>query len=414
MAGCTSLPIAIIGIGCRLPGGVSDTEALWDLLAKGTNTWSPVPLERFNEDAFYHPDPKNNGTTNHRGGHFLNQDDKIAAFDPGFFGMSAAEAHATDPQQRLLLELSYEAFENAGIPIEQIQGSDTAVYAAMFTRDYDRNIYKDPIEIPKYHTTGCGEAILANRISYFFHLKGPSMTLDTGCSGSMVALHQACQSLQTGESSAALACGVSLILNPDHMIGMSNLYMLNDNGRSYPFDSRGAGYGRGEGVTAVVLKRLDDALDAGDSIRAVIRNTSINHDGKTNGITLPSSQAQEALQKKAYQQASLDPCAVQYVEAHGTGTAAGDLAELQGIAQSFCKNRSPSNPLYVGSIKSNIGHLESASGLAGLIKTVLMLERGFLLPNADYQELKSELTLDKWKMRVSNLWNSLPPDFDML
>lgn len=402
MTESTPIPIAIIGIGCRLPGDVCDTEGLWDLLAEGRNTWSPVPPARFNGDAFYHPNPENNGTTNHRGGHFLSQGNDFAAFDAGFFGMSAAEVQATDPQQRLLLEVSYEAFENAGIPDEQIRGSDTAVYAAMFTRDYDRNIYKDPMEIPKYHTTGCGEAILSNRISYFFNLKGPSMTLDTGCSGSIVALHQACQSLRTGESNAALACGVSLILNPDHMIGMSNLYMLNDNGRSYPFDARGAGYGRGEGVTAVVLKRLDDALEAGDNIRAVIRNTSVNHDGKTNGITLPSCEAQEALQRKSYHQAGLDPCAVQYMEAHGTGTAAGDVAELQGIAQAFSKNRVSSNPIFVGSIKSNLGHLESSSGLAGLIKSVLMLERGYILPNADFQKPKPELKLEKWKMRVSN------------
>ena len=408
MAESSPTSIAIVGMSCRLPGDVCDTEGLWDLLAKGKNTWSPVPPERFNGEAFYHPNPGNNGTTNHRGGHFLSKENNLAAFDAGFFGMSAAEVQATDPQQRLLLELSYEAFENAGIPVEQIRGSDTAVYAAMFTRDYDRNIYKDPSAIPKYHTTGCGEAILSNRISYVWDLKGPSMTLDTGCSGSMVALHQACQSLRVGESSAALACGVSLILNPDHMIGMSNLYMLNDNGRSYPFDARGAGYGRGEGATAVVLKRLDDALEAGDSIRAVIRNTSVNHDGKTNGITLPNCKAQEELQRRSYQQAGLDPCAVQYMEAHGTGTAAGDVAELQGIAQAFGKNRASSNPIYVGSIKSNIGHLESSSGLAGLIKTVLMLERGYILPNADFEEPKLELKLDQWKIRIPQKLEPLP------
>lgn len=407
MTESTPIQIAIVGIGCRLPGDVCDTESLWVLLAEGRNTWSPVPPERFNGEAFFHPNPENSGTTNHQGGHFLSQANNLAAFDAGFFAMSAAEAQATDPQQRLLLEVSYEAFENAGIPVEQIRGSDTAVYVAMFTRDYDRNIYKDPIRIPKYHTTGCGDAILSNRISYVFDLKGPSMTIDTGCSGSMVALHLACQSLRTGESSAALACGVSLMLNPDQMIGMSNLHMLNDNGRSYPFDARGTGYGRGEGVTAIVLKRLDDALEAGDNIRAVIRNTSINQDGKTNGITLPSCKAQESLQRRTYQQASLIPCAVQYVEAHGTGTTAGDLVELQGIAQAFGENRAPSNPIYVGSIKSNIGHLESSSGLAGLIKTVLMLERGFILPNADFQKPKSELKLENWNIRVSNHCNSL-------
>ncbi len=215
------VPIAIIGIGCRLPGNVTDTETLWDLLVEGRNCWAPVPTERYNEAAFYHPKSSNNGTTNHRGGHFLSQD--IAAFDAAFFGISPLEAQAMDPQQRLLLEVSYEAFENAGIPIEKVYDSNTAVYVAMFTRDYDRNIYKDTSNVPKYHVTGTGEAIISNRISYTFNLKGPSMTLDTGCSGSIVALHQACQSLRTGESNMALASGVSLMINPDHMIGMSNL-----------------------------------------------------------------------------------------------------------------------------------------------------------------------------------------------
>lgn len=217
----TSIPIAIIGIGCRLPAGVTNTKKLWELLVEGRNVWSAVPMDRYNETAFYHPNPDNKGTTNHRGGHFISQD--VAAFDAGFFNISPIEAQAMDPQQRLLLETTYEAFENAGIPIEKVRGSNTAVYTAIFTRDYDRNIYKDPSDIPKYHVTGSGEAIVSNRISYTFDLKGPSMTLDTGCSGGMVALHQACQSLRTGESSMALASGVNLILNPDHMFGMSNL-----------------------------------------------------------------------------------------------------------------------------------------------------------------------------------------------
>lgn len=402
MADPTQTLIAIIGIGCRLPGDVGDTDSLWDLLVEGRNTWSPVPPERFNGAAFYHPNPENDGTTNHCGGHFLSEDKDVAAFDARFFGMSAAEAQATDPQQRLLLEVSYEAFENAGISMEHMEGSDTAVYTAMFTRDYDRNIYKDTSDIPRYQTTGCGEAIMSSRISYCFNLNGPSMTIDTGCSGSMVALHLACQSLRTGESSAALACGVSLILSPDQMIGMSNMHMLDDSGRSYAFDARGAGYGRGEGVTAVVLKRLDDALEAGDNVRAVIRSTAVNQDGKTKGITLPSHKVQEALQRKAYRLAGLDPCTVQYIEAHGTGTTAGDLAELQGIAQVFGKDRAPEDSICVGSIKSNIGHLESSSGLAGLIKTVLMLERRYILPNADFQDPKPGFELGEWKIKVSD------------
>lgn len=215
------MPIAIIGIGCRLPGDVTNTEKLWELLLEGRDAWSAVPAERYNEAAFYHPNPDNDGTTNHRGGHFIRQN--IAAFDAAFFNILPVEAQGMDPQQRLLLETTYEAFENAGIPIENAQGSNTAVYTASFTRDYEGNIYKDPSDIPKYHVTGSGSAILSNRISYIFNLKGPSMTLDTGCSGSMVALHQACQSLRTGESTMALASGVNLILNPDIMFGMSNL-----------------------------------------------------------------------------------------------------------------------------------------------------------------------------------------------
>ncbi|KAL8676104.1 MAG: hypothetical protein Q9186_007343 [Xanthomendoza sp. 1 TL-2023] len=383
-------PLAIVGVGCRLPGGVHNTETLWKLLLEGQNAWSPVPKDRYNEVAFTHPSPDHTGTTNHHGGHFLHQD--IAAFDADFFNISPSEAQAMDPQQRLLLETAYEAFENAGITLDQLRGSSTAVYAATFTHDYDRNIFKDPLDIPKYHTTGCGDAILSNRISYVFDLKGPSMTLDTGCSGSMVALHQACQSLRCGESSLALACGVNLIMSPDHMIAMSNLHMLNAQGRSYSFDARGSGYGRGEGVTAVVVKRLSDAISNCDSIRAIIRNTGTNQDGKTNGITLPSHLAQEALYRSVYSSAGLDPRSIDYIEAHGTGTLAGDAAELQAIASVFGKRRDSNKPLYVGSIKSNIGHLEASSGLAGLVKSILILEKNVIPPNADFQKPKEALS----------------------
>lgn len=217
-------PIAIIGIGCRLPRDIKNPEQLWQFLAAGHTAWSDVPTDRYNETAFYHPNPENNGTTNHRGGHFLDRD--LAAFDAKFFGLSPLEAQALDPQQRLLLEVTYEALENAGISVEHARGSDTAVYVALFTHDHDRNMYKDPSDIPKFHITGSGDAIASNRISYTFDFKGPSMTLDTGCSGSLVALHQACQSLRTGESNMALASGVSLILSPDHMFAMSNLQFV--------------------------------------------------------------------------------------------------------------------------------------------------------------------------------------------
>jgi len=221
MDGSNLTPIAITGIGCRFPGNVTDLEKMWVLLAEGRSCWTEVPPDRFNDSAFYSPDPNAPGSHNHRGGHFLAKD--IAAFDAEFFRISPAEAQAMDPQQRILLETTYEAFESCGTSLDSIRGSNTAVYAAMFSRDYDRNIYKDTDNIPKYHTTGTGEAILVNRISYFFDLKGPSMTLDTGCSGSLVALHQACQSLRNRKADTAIAGGVNLILSPDYMIGMTNL-----------------------------------------------------------------------------------------------------------------------------------------------------------------------------------------------
>jgi acyl transferase domain-containing protein len=211
--------IAIIGVGCRFPGGANSPERLWKILSQGRNTWSEVPEERFNWRSFYHADPQKAGMHNHRGGHFL--DDNIAAFDGRFFGITPQECEAIDPQYRIQLEVTYEAFENAGIPLKNLRGSDTAVYVATFGNDYTGIQYKDLDNISKYHLTGTGSAMASNQISYFFDLRGPSITLDTGCSGSMVAIHQACQSLRTGESRMAVAGGVSLIITPDMMVPMS-------------------------------------------------------------------------------------------------------------------------------------------------------------------------------------------------
>lgn len=221
MSYSTENSIAIIGMSCRFPGGADDPEKLWSMLSDGRNAWSEVPSDRFNWKSFHHPNPDVNGTLNHRGGHFLEQD--ISLFDPSFFGVSSAEAHAMDPQQRLQLETTYEALENAGIPLKHIQGSDTAVYVAVFSHDYEHMMFKDVNDMAKYHMMGTGQAILSNRVSHVFDLRGPSMTIDTGCSGSMVALHHACQSLRTGESSLALVGGSNLILSPDQMIPMTAL-----------------------------------------------------------------------------------------------------------------------------------------------------------------------------------------------
>ncbi|KAL3484692.1 hypothetical protein BJX62DRAFT_243695 [Aspergillus germanicus] len=383
-------PIAIVGLSCRLPGGADTPDRLWDIISRKQQCWSPIPPSRYNEAAFHHPDPDAKSTHNARGGFFLDQD--VAAFDAPFFGIPAAEAVAMDPQQRLLLEVTYEALENAGLTIDTIRGTQTGVYVALVSRDYDRQIYKDPSAIPKHHLTGCGDATACGRISYVFDLRGPCMSLDTGCSGGMVALHLACQALRSGECDSAIVGGTNLLLGPDMTIAMSALHMINDNGRCYPFDSRGAGYGRAEGVAALVVKRLSDALRDGDSIRAVIRNSGVNQDGKTNGILLPSSDAQRDLAASLYRQAGLDPRAVAYVEAHGTGTQAGDAAEVTSIKAVFASGaRSREHPLFLGSIKANLGHSESTSGLAGVIKTVLALEKGVIPPLAELQQLKPDL-----------------------
>lgn len=321
--------------------------------------------------------------------------------------VSAQEAAGMDPQQRILLETVYEALESAGQQQHLIRGSATSVHVALFTRDYDRNIFKDTLGVPRYQITGVGDAIAANRISHAFDFTGPSVALDTGCSGGLVAVHQACNSLRLGESDMAIAAAANLILSPDHQIAMSNLHMLNDEGRSYPFDDRGSGYGRGEGVAALILKRMDKAIEDGDPIRGVILGSAINQDGRTiEGITHPSSTAQAALEKQLYKKLNMNPAAISYVEAHGTGTAAGDKVELNALAEVFCENRT--EPLYVGSIKSNIGHLECASGLAGLIKSLLILENGCIPPNADFRNPKDGLRLTERNITVPSIPVSWP------
>ncbi|PGH11972.1 hypothetical protein AJ79_04559 [Helicocarpus griseus UAMH5409] len=393
------VPIAVVGLSCRFPGGADSPVSLWRMLAEGRSAWSEVPEDRFNWRSFLHPDTEKQGAHNHRGGHFLGQD--IAAFDANFFNIPIAEVEAIDPQQRIQLEVAYEALENAGIPIDRVRGTNTAVYTAVFSQDYAQMQFKDLDDLPKYHMTGTGMAILSNRISYVFDLKGPSMTVDTGCSGGLVAIHQGCQSLRSGECQMALAGGVNLILSPDLMIPMSLMHILNDDGKCYSFDTRGSGYGRGEGAAMIVLKRLDDAITDGDNIRAVIRNTGVNHDGNTQGITMPNSDAQRRLIQSVYRQASLDPSDTTYIEAHGTGTTVGDDAEIAAIQSVFGRGEgSRAHPLYVGSIKPNIGHLESASGIAGFIKAVLMLEEGMIPSNLNLQNMKENLNLKKFGISI--------------
>ncbi|KAL2824973.1 ketoacyl-synt-domain-containing protein [Aspergillus pseudoustus] len=393
-------PIAVTGLSFRLPGDANDIDGLWKLLESGESAWRPVPQDRYNGEAFYHPNADDpNGTSNHPGGHFITPD--IRNFDHAFFQISKAQAAAMDPQQRMLLELTYEALESSGISREAVVGSATSVFATLFPMDYDRHLYKDPLDLPVYYGTGVEKALLSNRISHALDLRGPSLTLDTACSGGLVALHLACQSLRSGECDTAIVAASNLILGPDHSIGLSNLHLLSGTGRCYPFDDRGDGYGRGEGVVVLVLKRVESALADRTPIRAVIRNTAVNQDGLTpKSITYPNGQAQADLARKVYAQAGLRPEDVAYVEAHGTGTRAGDKEELGAIAEVFAgSSSSPTGgnravPLYVGSIKGALGHTESAAGLASLVKALVMLDRELIPPVAGFANPKPGLPLE--------------------
>lgn len=304
-----------------------------------------------------------------------------------------------DPQQRLMLEVAYEAFENAGITMDTLWGSNTGVYVGQWTSDYHEIATRDIERPPLYLVTGTGPAITSNRVSYVFNLRGPSFTMDTGCSSSLVALHQAVLSLRNRETTQCFVGGVNLLLDPQRFHYQSRLKMFSKDGRSFPFDARANGYGRGEGVTGVVLKPLSAALRDGDPVRAVIRNSVLNQDGRTPGISVPSAVAQKEAIIRAYRQAKLDLYA-DYVEAHGTGTKVGDPIETSAIAAALTQRRSPSRPLPIGSIKGNIGHTESAAGLAGLIKSILMLENGMIPPQVNYETTNPDIPLEEWNLRV--------------
>ncbi|KAH7141842.1 beta-ketoacyl synthase domain-containing protein [Dactylonectria macrodidyma] len=397
--------IAVIGMACRLPGGADSPENLWSLLAEGRDGRKEVPKDRWDWKSFYSKNPDAKDTTNFSHAYFLDED--VSAFDAGFFNIPGVEAETIDPQQRILLEVTYEALENAGLPIESMRGSDTSVHMAMFARDYDRMGYRDMAQVDMNHIIGSGEAILANRISYVLDLKGSSNTLDTGCSGGLMALHQACQTLRADEATVALAGASQLLLSPDQSAVMSKL--TNKDGRCYTFDDRGAGYARGEGIGVLVLKRLDRAVADGDQIHAVVVESGAGHDGKTAGIFLPNGDAQEALARSVYARAGLDPRETLFVESHGTGTVAGDSAEVGSIARVFGREAGRASDLPIGSIKPNIGHLEAASGVASAIKAIMVLKKNQIPPQLNFINSKSSLRLQERGLKVPLQLTTLTP-----
>jgi len=389
-------PIAIIGIGCRFPGA-RDPRAFWQLLRDGIDAITEVPPDRFDLDAFYDPDPQAPGKINTRWGGFLEQVDQ---FDAHFFGISPREAARMDPQQRLLLEVAWEALEDAGQVREHLAGTATGVFIGISNNDYGRMQFSDPALIDAYAGTGNALSIAANRLSYLNDFRGPSIAIDTACSSSLVAVHLACRSLWTGESTLALAGGVNLILSPAISINFSKAGVMAPDGRCKTFDSQANGYVRSEGAGVVVLKPLAQALADADPIYAVIRGSAMNQDGRSNGLMAPNPIAQEAVLREAYRRARVSPGRVQYVEAHGTGTFLGDPIEAKALGAVLAIDRPPGRPCAIGSVKTNVGHLEAAAGIAGLIKVALSLKHREIPPSLHFHEANPNIPFDALPLRV--------------
>lgn len=374
-------PLAIIGAACRFPGAADTPEAYWQLLRSGTDAITEVPPERWDISPPSEQDPETPGSlTTFRGGFIQNVD----KFDPQFFGISPREAVSMDPQQRLVLEVGWEAIERAGLAPDKLAGSQTGVFLGASTFDYSLLQFKSPEMLLKtdlYHVTGGAANIIAGRLSYTLGLQGPSMVLDTACSSSLVALHLACQSLRAGECDLAIAGGVSLMLAPEIPVMFTKAQMLAPDGRCKTFDAAADGYARGEGCGVIVLRRLSDALAAADPILAVVRGTAINQDGRSSGLTAPNGQAQQAVIRRALADARATAAEIGYVETHGTGTSLGDPIEVQALARVLGEGRAADNPVRLGAVKTNIGHLEAAAGIAGLLKTVLALQHREIPPN---------------------------------
>jgi acyl transferase domain-containing protein/acyl carrier protein len=390
-------PIAIIGIGCRFPGA-EGPSAYWRLLAGGQDAITEVSPNRWHPETFASMDPGtgDNGT---RWGGFLPEIDQ---FDAGFFGISPREAVRMDPQQRLVMEVGWEALEDAGQVADRLAGSSTGVFIGISTNEYANVLYSQPALLDPYSGTGMALSITANRLSYFLDLRGPSVAVDTACSSSLVAVHMACRSLRDTECDLALAGGVNVMLSPALNIVFSKAGVMAPNGRCKVFDAHADGYVRGEGAGIVVLKPLSRALADSDTVYAIIRGSATNHDGRTNGLMTPNRRAQEALLVEAYGRSGVSPGAVQYVEAHGTGTYLGDTIEAKALGTVLAQGRSAESRCLIGSHKTNIGHLESAAGVAGLIKVALALHRRMIPPSLHYTVPNPDIPFESLPLQVAD------------
>jgi acyl transferase domain-containing protein/NAD(P)-dependent dehydrogenase (short-subunit alcohol dehydrogenase family)/SAM-dependent methyltransferase len=400
-------PVAVVGMGCRFPGGANTPELFWDLLANGRDAMTEVPPERWKIDAYYDPDPEAPGKMITRLGGFL-ADVDISKFDAHFFRISPKEAQSLDPQQRLLLEVSWEAFENAGIPVDHLKNKEVGVYLGISTDDYKyAHLWSHDLkDIDSYAASGSMYSSAGGRLSYIFGFQGPNVSVDTACSSSLVALHLACQALQRNECEIAIVAGVNCLLTPNLYIAFSKLGALSPSGRSKTFDASADGYARGEGCGVVVLKRLSDAQRDGDRILALIRGSALNQDGASSSFTAPNGIAQQQVMRKALRNANISPGEVSYVEAHGTGTPLGDPIEMNALGQIYGKGHDRRTPLIVGSVKANIGHLEAAAGIAGIIKIMLALQHETIPPQVHFQTPNPHIS---WEMLPVKVPTQLTP-----
>ncbi|PTU22050.1 hypothetical protein P175DRAFT_0477898 [Aspergillus ochraceoroseus IBT 24754] len=402
-------PIAIVGMACRLPGQVSNPQDLWNLVTAGGSGVCDIPLNRFNVAGFRCAE-RLLGSVTIRRGHYLDQD--IWAFDNQFFGITEEDARSMDPQQRQLLEVAYECLESAGVRVEDLKGTRTGVFCSMFTCDYNHMLVRDADYLPMYYGLGVTRAMLANRISHAFDWRGPSAMVDSACSSSLTGLHLACQALRTGDCDAALVGAANLLITPEMGMGMDLIGSLAQDGVSRSFDANASGYGRGEGINAVFVKRLSDAILNGDPVRAIIRGTAVNNDGGTATLSMPSSSSHEDLIRLAYANAGIHNLAeTAYFECHGTGTTVGDPIEVSAIGAVFSPSRGAEDPLWIGSTKPNIGHSEAACGLSSVIKVAQALEYGQIPPNINFQIPNPKIQFDAWRVRVPTKkirWPSKP------
>jgi acyl transferase domain-containing protein len=383
-------PIAIIGIGCRFPKA-KNPESFWKLLRNGTDAIASVPKERWDIDAYYDPNPNTPGKMSTRWGGFLEQ---VDLFDADFFGISPDEVEHTDPQQRLFLEVAWEALENAGIVPTSLASTQTGVFIGLCTIDYHRLLYKNFSCIGLHSGTGTTPCITANRLSYLLDLRGPSMAIDTACSSSLVTIHLACQSLRNRESNLCLAGGVNLILSPDSTISSSQTRLLSSDGHCKSFDASADGYVRGEGCGVVVLKRLSDATRDKDNILALIRGSAVNQDGLSNSLTAPNGLAQQAVIRQALENGKVQAADISYIDAHAVGTSIGDAIEFKALKAALMADREPDRPCWIGSVKTNIGHLEAAAGISALIKVVLSLQHEEIPPHLHLKQLNPYISLE--------------------